>query len=231
MAAMLSGVLGVFSLFLPHTPPTGKRGDTIPFIRALKLLTVPSFGIFFTISFVITIALAFYYGYAGPFLASRGVEKIGTTMSIGQWSELGFMMLLPFSLKRLGMKWVLGVGMAAWAIRYGLFSIGTPMAVVLIGVALHGVCFDFFLAAGFIYTDEKAPASIRGSAQALFSFLVYGLGMWIGNVLSGLLAGHYTAGGTLDWRKFWIVPSIGAAVCLVVFLLIWRDSADRVAEV
>jgi nucleoside transporter len=227
MAAVLSAALGVFSFMLPHTPPSGKKGDTIPFLRAVKLLGQPNFGIFFGISLVITVALAFYYGFAGPFLGSRGVKVIATTMSVGQWSEIGFMLLLPFSLKRLGMKWVLGVGMAAWAIRYGLFSIGHPFALVLIGVALHGVCFDFFLAAGFIYTDEKAPPEIRGSAQALFSFLVYGVGMWIGNIVSGYVVDHYTSGTgadkVIDWSKVWLVPAIGATVCLVIFLAIWKD--------
>jgi nucleoside transporter len=225
MAAVLSGVLGVFSFMLPHTPPKGKAGDTIPFLRAIKLLADPSFGIFFAISLVITIALAFYYGFAGTYLASLKVDRIASTMSLGQWSEIGFMLLLPFALKKLGMKWVLGVGMAAWAVRYGLFSIGHPFALVIIGVALHGVCFDFFLAAGFIYTDEKAPPAIRGSAQALFSFLVYGVGMWIGNEVSGRVVDHYTQGGVSDWSKIWMVPAIGSVVCLVLFLVLWRDRA------
>jgi nucleoside transporter len=223
MAAVLSAGLGVFSFFLPHTPPKGKAGDSIPFLRAINLLADPSFGIFFGISLVITIALAFYYGFAGTYLESLKVERIASTMSLGQWSEIGFMLLLPFALKKLGMKWVLGVGMTAWAVRYGLFSIGHPFALVIIGVALHGVCFDFFLAAGFIYTDEKAPPAIRGSAQALFSFLVYGIGMWIGNEVSGRVVDHYTTAGVHDWSKIWLVPAIGAVVCLALFLVLWRD--------
>jgi nucleoside transporter len=232
MAAGLSAVLGVFSFALPHTPPSGKKGDSIPFLRAIKLLVDPSFGVFFGISFVITIALAFYYGFAGLYLDSLHVKAVASTMSIGQWSEIGFMLLLPFALKRLGMKWVLGVGMAAWAVRYGLFSIGHPFALVLVGVALHGVCFDFFLAAGFIYTDEKAPTSIRGSAQALFSFLVYGLGMWLGNVISGVVVDHFKSpAGVIDWSKVWVVPAIGAAACLALFLVIWRDRhTERLPE-
>lgn len=230
-AAGFSAVLGVFSLVLPHTPPRGKQGDGIPFVRALKLLGDPSFGVFFGLSLAITIALAFYYGFAGQFLGAQGVTKIGSTLSLGQWSELGFMLLLPFALKRLGMKYVLGIGMAAWALRYFLFSIGHPFPLVLIGVIIHGVCFDFFLAAGFIYTDEKAPHEIRGSAQALFSFLVYGVGMWIGNLASGVLKDACTVNGIIDWGKFWRLPAIGAAVCLVLFLVIWRDRAERVAKV
>lgn len=230
MAAVMSVLLGVFSFALPHTPPSGKKGDALPFLRAFKLLLDPSFGIFFGISFVITIALAFYYGFAGPYLQSLGVGAIASTMSLGQWSEIGFMLLLPFALKKFGMKGVLTVGMAAWAARYGLFSIGHPFALVVIGVALHGVCFDFFLAAGFIHTDNKAPSSIRGSAQALFSFLTYGVGMWIGNVISGHVVDHYTENGVRNWSRIWSVPAIGAVICLALFLLLWRDKPGKVEE-
>jgi nucleoside transporter len=232
MAAILSAVLGLFSLMLPHTPPTGKKGDAIPFLKAFGLLKDFNFAVFFGVSFVITIALAFYYAFAQAFVESLGVKRVATVMSLGQWSEIGFMLLLPFALKRLGMKWVLVVGMAAWAVRYGLFSIGSPFALVLLGVALHGVCFDFCLAAGFIHTDNKAPASIRGSAQSLFTFLTYGVGMWIGSVLSGEIAKHYTDPVTklADWRHIWMIPSAGAAICLVIFVLLWRDSPGKVEE-
>jgi nucleoside transporter len=231
LAALLSAVLGLFSFMLPHTPPSGKKGDALPFLRAFKLLLDPGFGIFFGISFVITIALAFYYTFAGPFLQSLNVGAVATTMSLGQWSEIFFMLMLPFALKRFGMKGVLAVGMAAWAARYGLFSLGHPFALVLIGVALHGVCFDFFLAAGFIHTDNKAPASIRGSAQALFSFLTYGVGMWLGNIIAGAVVGHFTVNGVANWTRIWAVPAVGAAICLVFFLLLWRDTPGKVEEV
>lgn len=237
MAAALSVVLGLFSFALPHTPPTGKKGDALPFVRAFGLLLNPSFGIFFGISFIITIALAFYYTFAGNFLASTGVKAIAATMTIGQMSEIGFMLLLPFALKRFGMKGVLGIGMAAWALRYGLFSLEKPFGLILIGVALHGVCFDFFLAAGFIHTDNKAPAAIRGSAQALFSFLTYGVGMWIGNEISGRVVDHFTTKGVMTskgivdvihWSSVWMVPAVGAIVCLALFLILWRDTPGKV---
>lgn len=231
MAAGCSAVLGVFSFFLPHTPPTGKPGDALPFLRAFGLLTDPSFGVFFAVSFVITIALAFYYGFTGVYLGSLNVAGIATTMALGQVMEIGFMLVLPFALRGLGMKWVLVVGMAAWALRYGLFSIGDPYILVLIGIGLHGVCFDFFLAAGFIHTDNKAPAAIRGSAQALFSFLTYGVGMWIGNMVSGRVVDAYTVDGVANWSSIWMVPAIGAAVCLGLFILLFRDTPGKVDEV
>jgi MFS family permease len=148
------------------------------------------------------------------------------------------MLMLSFALTELGMKWVLGVGMAAWALRYGLFSLGHPFGLVILGVALHGVCFDFFLAAGFIHTDNKAPAAIRGSAQALFSFLTYGVGMYIGNIICGYVAQHFTSTVALpkphdvtDWSKVWLVPAVGAAVCLVMFIMLWRDQAGKVEPI
>jgi len=150
---------------------------------------------------------------------------------MGQWSEIFFMLMLPFALKRFGMKGVLVVGMAAWAARYGLFALGHPFALVLIGVILHGVCFDFFLAAGFIHTDNKAPVAIRGSAQALFSFLTYGLGMYLGNIIGGFVVGHFTVNGVPKWSKIWLVPAAGAAACLILFLLLWRDTPGKLEEV
>jgi nucleoside transporter len=230
LAAGLSVALGLFSFALPHTPPSGKKGDALPFLRAFGLLADPSFAVFFGLSFAITIALAFYYGFAGVFLGSIGVENVASTMSIGQMSEIIFMLALPFALGRFGMKWVLVIGMAAWAVRYFCFSTaagGEPFALILLGVALHGVCFDFFIAAGFIHTENKAPASIRGSAQALFSFLIYGVGMWIGNEVSGRVVDAYTVEGVRDWKGIWMVPAVGAAVCLALFTVLWRDKAGK----
>ncbi|HZL37534.1 MAG TPA: MFS transporter [Tepidisphaeraceae bacterium] len=229
MCAGISAALGLFSFALPHTPPSGKKGDAVPFLRALGLLKDPSFGIFFGISFIITIALAFYYNFAPNFLTDIHIKNPVATQTLGQASEIIFMLLLPFALKRFGMKGVLTLGMGAWAVRYGLFSLEHPLALIYIAIALHGVCFDFFLAAGFIYTDNKAPADIRSSAQALFTFLTYGLGMYIGNLVGGMLAQYLTTpGGQTEWSKFWAVPAIGAAVCLLLFLILWKDTPGKV---
>lgn len=231
MAAALSAVLGLFSFALPHTPPSGKKGEPVPFLKALGLLRDPSFAIFFAISFLITIAMAFYYGFIAKFEQSVGVTQIATISVIGQAVEILFMLLLPLALLRLGMKWVLGIGMAAWVVRYGLFSIGHPFALVLIGIAIHGVCFDFFFAAGFIHTDNKSPAKVRASAQALYTFLTYGVGMWIGNVFSGEVVKHFTAvSGAIAWPKVWLVPAAMAAVCLVLFVVLWRDKPGKIEE-
>ena len=235
LGAAISAALGLFSFFLPHTPPSGKGGGAFPFLRAFGLLANPSFAIFFALSFAITIALAFYYTWTGVYLEKgAGVTNVPSFMAIGQWSEIGFLLLLPLALRYFGMKAVLAVGMAAWVLRYGMFSLasdGTPFFLVIIGVALHGVSFDFFIAAGFIHTENKAPAAIRGSAQALFSFVVYGVGMFVGSEVSGRVVGALTtADGASNWRSIWLVPAAAAAVCFVLFLLLWRDREGKLGQ-
>jgi nucleoside transporter len=229
LAAGLSFVTGVYSFALPHTPPKGKRGEKFPFLRAIGLFREPSFAVFFVVSFLITIALAFYYSFLGPFLQSEngvGVEArmVGPLSTIGQLAEMILLPFLPFFIRRVGMKWVLVLGMAAWALRYGLFSLGEPLWIVILAILLHGICFDFFFAAGFIHVDNNAPTEIRGSAQALFTFLTYGLGLWLGFMASGWVAGKYTDEVTkvTDWSGYWLVPCIGAAVCLVAFAVLFR---------
>jgi nucleoside transporter len=194
LAAGLSVLLGVYSLFLPHTPPKGRAGDALPFLRAVRLLKQPSFAVFYAVSFIITIVLAFYYNYTGLYLEKHiGVKDVASTMTIGQWSEMLLLPFLPVFLRRIGMKWVLAMGMLAWGLRYAVFAWGGSYAVgvfywpVLIGLTLHGVCYDFFFAAGFIHVDNESPADIKGSAQALFVFLTYGLAMWLGSELSNVV--------------------------------------------
>lgn len=223
MAAAFSALLGIYCLVLPHTPPTAQTGDAIPFLKAVGLFKDFSFAVFFGISFIITIVLAFYFTSTSDFLKeAAGVKRIGSTMLIGQVCELIFLPLLPLFLWRLGMKWVLSLGMLCWGIRYALFAHGgpegLPFALVIAGVALHGLCFDFFFAAGFIHVDNEAPRDIRASGQALFSFLSYGVGMWLGSLLAGKLMAVYAG----DWYHFWLVPCIGVLASLTVFVLFFR---------
>jgi nucleoside transporter len=222
-AAVLSVVLAVFSLFLPHTPPRGKPGEALPFLRAVGLLKDFSFAVFFGVSFLITIVLAFYYNYTGLFLETQlKVRDVASTMTIGQISEMIILPFLPLVLMRIGMKWVLALGMLAWGIRYGIFALGEPAWLVIASLALHGICFDFFFAAGFIYVDQEAPNEIRGSAQALFTFLTYGFGMWLGSELSGLVFQRYTTEAGTNWQQFWILPSVGVLAAFFVFILFFR---------
>lgn len=223
LAAALSALLGLYCLALPHTPPTARSGEAAPFLKAVRLFQDSSFAVFFSISFVITIVLAFYFTSTSAFLEqAAGVKYTNSIMLIGQVCELVFLPLLPLFLWRFGMKWVLALGMLCWAIRYGLFAVGgpegLPFALVIAGVALHGFCFDFFFAAGFIYVDNEAPRDIRASGQALFSFLSYGVGMWLGSLLAGKLRAVYAG----DWYHYWLVPCIGVLISLTVFVLFFR---------
>jgi nucleoside transporter len=241
LGAVFSWMLGIFSFFLPHTPPPGKAGDALPFLKAIGLLREFSFAVFFGVSFVITIVLAFYYGFTGIYL-EKGVhlegDNVAPVMTIGQFAELMLLPFLPYFLTRWGMKWVLAVGMLCWGIRYALFALyaeaDTEMLypLVLLGIALHGVCFDFFFAAGFIHVDNTAPPEIRGSGQALFTFLTYGVGMWLGNMVSGQLGDFYTtkwldaAGKEItetNWTMFWLLPAVGVLICFAAFVLFFRD--------
>lgn len=235
LAAGLSVILGFYSFFLPNTPP--KTESEIPFLKAIELLKDPSFAIFFGVSFLITIALAFYYSFT-PLYLEQGVkvkpENVGPMMTIGQWVEIFFMLSLSWFLAQLGMKWVLAIGMAAWALRYAFFTVGRPFALIILGIALHGICFDFFFAAGFIYVENTAPAAIRTSGQSLFAVLTYGLGMYLGTEASGLL-NQWLTNEVIDpntgekhrltnWRLFWLLPCLGATVSLVLFALLFQGS-------
>jgi MFS family permease len=204
----------------------------IPFIDALTLLKDPSGAVFFGVSFLITIALAFYYAFTALYL-EQGLkvrpENVGPLMTIGQWVEIFFLLTLAWFLREWGMRTVLIIGMAAWGVRYGIFAAMPPLGIAIIGVALHGICFDFFLAAGMIHTSNIAAAEIKASAQSLFGVLTYGLGMYIGTEVAGWLNQHFTrevadpATGAVakvtDWRSFWMVPCVGALICLALFIV------------
>jgi nucleoside transporter len=187
LAAASSIALGVYSFTLPHTPPParGKPIDigSLLMVDALKLLKNPPFLVFAACSMLICVPLAYYYGQTSAYLGAAGFKQAASTMTLGQMSEIIFMLLIPFFFRRLGVKMMLLVGMGCWVLRYVLFSAGAPDQVawmLLAGVALHGICYDFFFVTGFIYTDMKAPADVRSQAQGLLVFLTQGLGMFFG---------------------------------------------------
>ena len=207
----------------------------IPFVDALELLTTPSGAVFFGVSFLITIALAFYYAYTALYLQEGlkvNPENVGPLMTIGQWVEIFFLLTLAWFLEKWGMRMVLIVGMAAWCLRYGIFAAMPPLGLAIIGIALHGICFDFFLAAGMIHTSNIAAVEIKASAQSLFGVLTYGLGMYLGSEGAAWLNQYFTsettdpATGTVvkvtDWRSFWLVPCIGSLFCLILFLIFFK---------
>lgn len=230
-----SGVLlGVYSFSLPHTPPPAKgqpfsARDALG-LDALKLLKSPSFAVFAVCSCLLCIPLAAYYAFAPGFAGDMGFVKIGSTMSLGQMSEILFMLVMPLFFARLGVKWMLAVGMLAWVARYGLFAAGADDHVrwmVIGGIVLHGICYDFFFVTGQIYTDQVAGAKMRGQAQGFLVLITQGLGMLIGAQLAGRLVGKFTTevsdAKTTDWQQVWIYPAAFAMVILIVFVLFFRN--------
>lgn len=192
LAAVCSALLGVYCFTLPHTPPPakGKPMDmrTLLMLDALRLLKNPSFFVFILCSTLICIPLAYYYGYTSNYLSQIGFKQPASTMTLGQMSEIFFMLLIPFFFRRLGVKWMILVGMAAWVIRYLLFAFGAPdqtIWMILAAVLLHGVCYDFFFVTGFMYTDSKAPTDVRGQAQGMLVFFTQGVGMFFGYMVAG----------------------------------------------
>ena len=238
LAAGGSVLLGLYSLLLPHTPPhaAGKPLSVrdVLGLDALALLKDKSFTTFVVGSFLLCIPLQFYYAFTNLFLNETGMTAAATKMTLGQASEIGFMLLLPLALTRLGVKKIMLIGMAAWALRYFMFAMGNVGSLVwmlYLGILLHGVCYDFFFVTGQIYVDQQAGPKIRAAAQGFIAFVTLGVGLFIGSWVSGKVVDAYAVTGpsgvaTHDWRSIWMIPAIGAAVILVVFALLFRPRAE-----
>jgi nucleoside transporter len=229
MAAVASLALGVFSFTLPRTPPhQGEAGGLREAlgVDALALLRDRNFLIFFLASILICIPLAFYYQHANQFLTEIQVANAAGIQTLGQMSEVVFMLLVPFFLKRFGMKMTLLIGMLAWAARYVLFAYGNSGELVfmlILGIALHGVCYDFFFVSGQVFTDSKAGPRYKSAAQGLITLATYGVGMLIGFWVAGQLTDAFAVEGGHDWRSIWLYPAAFAAVVAVVFAVLFRN--------
>jgi nucleoside transporter len=238
-AAIASLVLAAFSFGLPHTPAPA-RGQAVSArsiigVDAFKQLGSTSFYVFVASALLICIPLAAYYNFTQLYLEAAKVKNIAATQTLGQMSEMLFMLAMPVLFARWGVKKMLLAGMAAWVLRYALFAAAAPSAVywmIALGILLHGICYDFFFVTGQIYVDKKSTAAIRGQAQGFFVFVTYGVGMLIGAQVAGNVYNRFLGGASalqLDqWKSFWILPSVFAAVILVFFGLAFHD---REAEV
>jgi nucleoside transporter len=236
LAAAGSIVLGVFCLALPHTPPqrqsAAKLADILG-LDALKLLGERSFAIFVLGSFLVCIPLQFYYAFANLFLNELHVTNAAGKMTLGQMSEIFFMLVMPWFFRRLGVKYMLLVGMAAWTARYVLFAYGNGSDLVWMlyaGILLHGICYDFFFVTGQIYVDRRAPADLRAAAQGLIAFVTLGVGMFIGSWVSGRVVDTFAGPAGHDWQSIWLVPAAGAAVVLLLFAFFFRSTNDSTAS-
>jgi len=231
MVSIASGVLGVFSFALPKTPPQNKEGKMkltdILGLDALKLLKDRNFLVFFLSSILICIPLAFYYQNLSPFLTELKVDNSTAWASLGQVSEVLFMLLLPLFFTKFGFKKTLIFGMLAWAIRYALFAYGNAgdlFFMLVIGIALHGICYDFFFVSGQIYTDSKAGEKYKSAAQGLITLATYGVGMLIGFWVAGQVVDHYLVNdGLHNWESIWFFPALFALGVLVLFALMFKN--------
>lgn len=254
MAAVASILMGLFSFTLPNTPPknVGKDvtiGDVLG-LKALRLLKERSFLIFVLCSFLISIPLAFYYGFTNPFLNDLGMKGVAGKQSMGQMSEVIFMVLMPFFFMRLGVKKMLLVGMLAWVARYSLFALGnnptitmagltadqligalSSVGMLYLGILLHGVCYDFFFVTGQIYVDQKVSKDIRASAQGFIALVTYGVGLGLGSWLAGQVVEAYSSTSMVDgvektlraWPTIWWIPCAFAAAIALLFALTFKD--------
>lgn len=237
MTAIASAVLGVFSFTLPKTPPSAK-GEKVAIkdilgLEALDLLKDRNFLVFFLSSVLICIPLAFYYQNLSPFLTESGVEKSTALASIGQVSEVVFMLLLPFFFKKFGFKKTILVGMLAWTLRYLLFAYGNTgdlFFMIITGIVLHGICYDFFFVSGQIYTDSKAGPKIKSAAQGLITLATYGVGMLVGFYVAGKITDANIVGDGHDWNSVWVFPAIFAAAVFVIFALLFKSEKIEYTE-
>ena len=246
MAAIASVLLGLYSFTLPNTPPQNVGKETtvgeVLGLKTLRLLREKSFFIFVLCSLLISIPLAFYYSFTNLYLNELGMQGVAAKQSMGQMSEILFMILLPFFLVRLGVKKMLLIGMLAWVARYFLFASGgnpiinitsltadqlmgslVPVAMLYAGILLHGICYDFFFVTGQIYVDQKAPREIRASAQGFIALITYGVGIGLGTVLAGQVVDAFTVNGVKDWKTIWYIPCVLAAAISLFFALTFND--------
>jgi len=240
MAAVASIIMGLYSFILPNTPPQniGKNvtiGDVLG-LKALRLLKERSFFIFVLCSLLISIPLAFYYGFTNPFLNDLGMQGVAGKQSMGQMSEVIFMILMPFFFVRLGVKKMLLVGMLAWVVRYAFFANGNMDSLawmLYLGILLHGICYDFFFVTGQIYVDQKVSKDIRASAQGFIALITYGVGLGLGSWFAGQVVDAYSTTSIVDgvektvraWPTIWWIPCAFAAGISLLFALAFKDSA------
>jgi nucleoside transporter len=228
--------MGLYSFTLPDVPPKG-RGQKISFrdiigLDALKQLNSRPFVIFVIGLLLISIPFASYFAYVPLFLNDAGVANPAFKMTFGQMSEVIFLLLMPWFFRKVGIKWVLILGLLAWSLRYALFSFGAPDAVagmLIMGILLHGACYDFVYVAGQVYIDQKASPSIRAQAQGFFVLVSYGVGQGLGTLAAGYIFNSIMGDGDASlgqWQTFWSIPLIFAVIVTLMFALGFNEKEN-----
>ncbi len=233
MAAIASILLGLISFFLPNTPPKAK-GSEVSFSKALGadafvLFKDRPYLIFFIAAIFVCIPLSFYFGWANAFLNEIGLGDVAFKMTFGQFSEALFILAIPFLFNSIGVKKMLLMGMAAWILRYLFFAYGNVSGnlwMLYTGIILHGICYDFFFVTGYMYTEKKAGETIKNSAQGLFTFATYGVGMFIGTGISGFTADYYYVENVHQWKEIWFVPFYIAVGALAYFIFFFKEQKE-----
>lgn len=232
MAAIVSLALGIYSFVLPDTPPQAKTpssAKSIMGIDAFILFRDKPYLIFFVAAIFVCIPLSFYFGFANLFLNQAGMPNAAGKMVYGQISEALFILAIPFLFNRIGVKKMLLIGMTAWLLRYICFAygnMGPNLWMLYTGIILHGVCYDFFFVTGYMYTEKKSNERIKNAAQGLFTFVTYGLGMFIGTWVSGFVTTYYSEGQVYQWRDIWFVPAYIAVAVLICFIFFFKEKKN-----
>ena len=245
VSAFGSLCLAIFATMLPNTPPSKKANASLKELfglDALILLKDRNFLIFFFVSFMFSVPISFYYTFANGYLTEVGLDNATGWMSLGQFSEIFFMLGLPFFIKRFGIRKVLLAGLFTAALRYGFFAFANAeywymTSLLFTGILLHGISYDLFFVTGFIYVDKKAPTRIRTSAQGLLVLACNGIGSLLGYNLGGALMekmftySEPVNGLSLNWAGMWTFGAIFIAVIFVIFLLFFKEDKHSITEV
>jgi nucleoside transporter len=230
IAAGCSVAMALYSLTLPHTPPQAKGQPaswrTIAGVDALVMMKDRSFAIFVVASVLACIPLTFYFSFTNAYLNESGVTNAAGKMTLGQGSEIVMMLLMPAIYRRFRLKAIFLAGLLAWSVRYVMLAYGNAGDLVFLfyaAILLHGVCFDFFFMTGQLYTDQQAPPHLRGTAQGFLMFLTYGLGMFLGSLLSGWTVDFFTTAEGRNWTAFWLSSAASAFAILLLVALFFRS--------
>lgn len=233
MAALVSAVLGLYSFFLPDTPPLAASqsatAKSVMGIDAFVLFKDRPYLIFFIAAIFVCIPLSFYFGFANLYLNQSGMQNAAGKMVMGQISEALFILAIPFLFNRIGVKKMVLIGMSAWLLRYICFAfgdMGPNVWMLYAGIILHGVCYDFFFVTGYMYTEKKSNERIKSASQGLFTFVTYGLGMFIGTWFSGFVTTYYTVNNEYHWRSIWMIPAYIAVAVLICFIFFFKEKRN-----